>query len=435
ALAPAPAPSGSLKKPQVQHAASYFTPVPLHAAMRRRQHTHVDPRGISVIGQLGALVSASDRQFHTDSGALGGGASAGRQLPLACRYNPSGSRLAVVDEGGSLSLFDTARNVAMAVLRRWRAHDHAVFDGAWSPDGRSLLTAAADDTCRLWDAERATLCAEFRGHTKTVRAVDWLQPQCFASGARDGAVLLWDLRCNRTLAAGGTHVHCPVASILQAHAAGALLPLHRPQRSGAAGSVTGLRFLRHRDHLLASASAASAAVRLWDMRMVRGARPHAARPLAESSAETARGLASLALDPSGTRLFAPCNDGRVHVHDAQRIGSATVAELRAPEFECRGFGAGAAASGCGRYVGAGSASGAVVVWELDGVGGNSSRRRAVLRGHQRDAGCVAWHPQITQLASCADDGVVRMWDLDGQAAEDGRASVAGRSRWGFAEVC
>ncbi|KAJ1851067.1 hypothetical protein H4R99_005375 [Coemansia sp. RSA 1722] len=413
---------------QSQVIKSLLTPMSIRSALRLRQHMSVPPCNISTIHMLEGMASSAERAYHTPE------AGGGRQLPLACRYSPNGDRLALVDEAGCVSMFDTSIAGPISPQNRWQAHAHAVFDAAWSYDGSMLVTAAADDTCRLWDAESGALKGEFRGHSKTVRAIDWrhMDGSCFASGARDGSVLFWDTRCNKARG-DDTYSYRPVSTIAQAHAQG-----RRQGRraSMAAVSVTGLRHLRHDPHLVATVGAAAATVRLWDVRMTQSARSSAfAKAISESIAPQgrARGVASLALDPDGTRLYAPCNDGHVYVHNAAHLGE-PVCQLGAPEFECRGFGSGAASSSCGRYLASGSATGAVVVWELDRVGANSSGRRAVLQGHIRDAGCVAWNPQRLQLASCADDGLLRLWDCDSVEAERGRSDVANRCRWGFATV-
>ncbi|KAJ1824113.1 hypothetical protein LPJ56_002879, partial [Coemansia sp. RSA 2599] len=130
-------------------------PLSVRSALRLRQHGYAAPCDISTIHLLSDLTSPAERAYHASE------AGGGRQLPLACRYNSSGDRLALVDEAGSVGIFDTSKAGPISPLHRWQAHAHAVFDAAWSYDGAMLATAAADDTCRLWDAESGALKGEF----------------------------------------------------------------------------------------------------------------------------------------------------------------------------------------------------------------------------------------------------------------------------------
>ncbi|KAJ2819890.1 hypothetical protein GGI24_004649, partial [Coemansia furcata] len=165
----------------------------------------------------------------------------------------------------------------------------------------------------------------------------------------------------------------------------------------------------------------------WDVRMTASTRATelpmpAAASLLPTSTGRSRGTSSLTLDPDGTRLYSACNDNRVYVHNALLPG-VPIAQLDAPEFECSSFNIATSVSPCGHHLAAGSANGSVVVWELDMYGQNSSKRRAVLQGHIKEAGCVAWYPGVekTQLATCGDDGTMRVWDINAELADTSRA--------------
>ncbi|KAJ1964644.1 hypothetical protein GGI12_001278 [Dipsacomyces acuminosporus] len=406
---------------------------------------------ISTASRLENLVSPASsvfRLYGEDSTQIG-------VLPLACKYAKTPSmcgRLALVDEGGYISLFDTANFKAsdsdnddgerLVPQARWRGHKSTIFDVEWSSDDARLLTASADETSRLWDHERQVLLGEFRGHTQTVRAVSWRpgDPSCFSSASRDGSIMMWDVRCNKASVDGG-YSHRPVNIVRNAHhnvqLSGAT---HRRKSSVPGGSVTGIQHLRHNTNLVASAGSTSEIVKYWDIRISAPTRASSlptpvASSLLLSSARRPRGISSLTLDPDGTRLYAACNDNRVHVHNALAPGY-PVTQLTAPEFECHSFNVGTSMSPCGRFLAAGSTSGSVVVWELDRYGFNGGNHKVVLHGHAKEAGCVAWYPgkERTQIVTCGDDGIMRVWDLNAHLAGEGKADPMKRCRWGLATM-
>jgi len=189
------------------------------------------PRRISVAALLPELSCDEDADVYTFGG---GPTQAG--LPFCPRYCPwpaCPTTLGVADEDGCMTLVDAAQPAEAPDQRRWRwrAHRNAVFDFAWSPAEGRLLTASGDQTCALWDISRCgssrdagevlaarrrrrphrprrgrshrgrprppqgrlLLCRGHRGSVKSVAARP-ADPHVFASGSRDGCILVYDVR-------------------------------------------------------------------------------------------------------------------------------------------------------------------------------------------------------------------------------------------------
>ena len=64
---------------------------------------------------------------------------------------------------------------------------------AFSPDGKSVVSASDDKTVRLWDSATGTSLATLKGHSEGVAAVAFSQDgKLVASGSGDKTVRLWD---------------------------------------------------------------------------------------------------------------------------------------------------------------------------------------------------------------------------------------------------
>jgi RNA polymerase sigma factor (sigma-70 family) len=91
-----------------------------------------------------------------------------------------------------IHVWDVATGRAIATL------DGGVRPGtanaAFAPDGRTLATASADGTIRLWEVATWEVRAEFRGHRDRVTALAFGPDGRLFSGGLDTVVLGWDVR-------------------------------------------------------------------------------------------------------------------------------------------------------------------------------------------------------------------------------------------------
>jgi len=83
-------------------------------------------------------------------------------------------------------------------LLTYRGHSGVVTSVAWSPDGKSIASAASpagsdDNTVQVWDAATGNLQLTYRGHSEYVTSVAWSPDgKSIASGSWDKTVLVWD---------------------------------------------------------------------------------------------------------------------------------------------------------------------------------------------------------------------------------------------------
>jgi WD40 repeat protein len=116
-----------------------------------------------------------------------------------CGFSPDGKRIAAIP--GKLKAFyvvDPNRRPAKygeperGLVGYW-GHEKRVNCCAWSPDGKSILSASDDRTLRVWDVSSGQSIRTLVGHSDIVRSCAFLSDGRHAvSAGDDGTLRLWD---------------------------------------------------------------------------------------------------------------------------------------------------------------------------------------------------------------------------------------------------
>jgi RNA polymerase sigma factor (sigma-70 family) len=93
----------------------------------------------------------------------------------------------------------TGRAIATLLIAGQRP---GAANAAFAPDGRTLATASADGTIRLWEVATWKVRAEFRGHRDRITALAFAPDGLLFSGGLDTTVLGWDVRPPRDATKG-----------------------------------------------------------------------------------------------------------------------------------------------------------------------------------------------------------------------------------------
>jgi WD40 repeat protein len=104
--------------------------------------------------------------------------------------SPDGKNFAAAMEDGNVVLFETE---GPKELKTFKAHESAVYDVTFSPDGAALATCSTDKLAKIWDwkAEMPTEKAKLEGHADAVWAVAWSKDGSLATAAADRKIKLW----------------------------------------------------------------------------------------------------------------------------------------------------------------------------------------------------------------------------------------------------
>ncbi|RLN61459.1 hypothetical protein BBJ28_00010839 [Nothophytophthora sp. Chile5] len=388
--------------------------------------------------------------------------------------------LAAVDEEGVICVLDPGRESRKS---RWMAHRNAIFDAIWTHDDSRLLTASGDLQIRIWDAETTdqavnTPIATLRGHEMSVKCIRQAptETHVFASGGRDGRVLLWDTRATGKPVSSLFDVHAEPSSSMRASSGVSFLsPGQKRQRRGRGGDASAVAITQSprsvtcvefggSSHELVTAGAVDAVVKFWDLRRLSSgfgsvrstgkrkspsASPIPTREISCSTREGAHhGISSLNFHPGGSGgvshlLVNVLNDSIAvidvgeHQIGSQKAQNRTV--LRCSGHRATSFYSKATFSPDGDFIAGASADGVVYLWDAQvttasfdsvssTVAGAQRGPCLALKGHKSEVNGVAWSSQdFTQLASCSDDGTVRCWQIDGERDEPLDGQQQGRN--------
>ncbi|RKP22972.1 WD40-repeat-containing domain protein [Syncephalis pseudoplumigaleata] len=263
----------------------------------------------------------------------------------------------------------------------------------------------------------------------------------FATSGRDGNVLMWDMRCMAVASTDEFCHHRPANRIANANARVTETAGPRKRRrtlTDTHKSVSSILFLKHRDHLLASAGASDGLIKYWDVRHHGSySGKDIPTPVARSEysgiGKRPHGISSIVLDHSGTRLLATSTDNTIYQYDARVLGRSR-AMFTADDYHCSNFYVGAALSPDGRFLLTGSTNEHAYIWDLDTP--NAQQKPIKLRGHTGEVSRVHWSNRDPhELVTCSDDGTMRIWHADRELARAYRADTTLDGDVGMAVLC
>ncbi len=279
---------------------------------------------------------------------------------LSVAFSPDGKSFLSASDDTTIILWDVETG---DIIRRFLGHEWGVAVVAFSPDGKTFLSGSGDSTVRWWDVATGAELRRFQGHSKWVVGVGFLADgEYIVSGSNDNSVALWDK--------SGTLLY---------------------QFFGHSDFVSGLAVSSQ--GWLAVSSSGDQTLRLWQL--ANGAQ-------LKAFVGHTQPVRRVALNPDATRLLSAGLDGLI-LWDAE-----TSEEIR--RFDGDGQGhtdivTSAALSLDGSQLVSGAVDRSVILWHVD-----SGRIIRKMLGHSLPVQSVAIRPQGDMIASGAEGGTIILWD-------------------------
>lgn len=280
------------------------------------------------------------------------------------------------------------------------------------PGELKLVTASSDQTARLWDVSSESIkeIDTFNAHTRSVKTVAF-RPEdkaVFATGGRDGNIMLWDIRATRN------GPRKPDNCIANGHIFGAdkkRRTTNNKKRRGEASSrtesITGLTF---QDEInLISGAAGDGIIKVWDIR--KNYSVHKKDPIPKYTMnyygdKISNGFTSLLVCPSRITLYASCMDNIIYAYNISSYNKKPFAEFYGHENST--FYVKTCLSPDGQYLASGSSDSQAYIWKTNKPGSPLVQ----LAGHTKEVTCVAWcSVGETKIVTCSDDRRHRIWKV------------------------
>ncbi|HEV2705299.1 MAG TPA: hypothetical protein VGV59_05205 [Pyrinomonadaceae bacterium] len=253
------------------------------------------------------------------------------------------------------------------------AHDEVVTSVAYSPDGRSIVTASVDGKVVIWDAvsRRETASLNWGAHpVKSVTSIAYSPDgRWLAVAAGDNTVRLWDRNAPQK-----------EASILR----------------GAKASLYAIAFAPDGRRL--AAGGADQNILVWNLDA------QAAAPIMlKANQDTVH---AVAFSPDGRLLASAGNDVKLWEMLAPEPRAVTLDGHKQPVVAL-------SFSPDGALLATGSEDGRIGLWNMR----SPARTSVMLEGHDGAVTAVAFSPDGKMLGSGSEDNTVRLWDTTLPAAK------------------
>jgi WD40 repeat protein/serine/threonine protein kinase len=313
-------------------------------------------------------------------------------------FSPNGRRLASASADGTVTIWDCAKGrVDLTLLGQ-----NDVFSVAFSPDGRWLATGGREENARLWDALTGKQIRTFHGHKGPIRSVTFSPDgRRLATGGEDKTVKVWNALTGEEKMSLSGHMAAVYSVAFSpdgrwlASAGGdrtikiwdATAGREIKTLSGHAADVLSVAFQPKSPSPLLASAGEDQTVMLWDTATWQVTRALPGRDVVNRAA----------FSPDGHRLAAACRDRTIKVWNI--ANGREILTLRGGDVWSVAF------NPDGRLLVSAGGDKTVKIWDA-----TATTESLSLSGHAGGVTSVAFDPKGRQLASGSDDHTIKIWD-------------------------
>lgn len=316
--------------------------------------------------------------------------------------------LALANEDGKIGIQNIKKGQERIGLR---AHNNAIFDLTWLFQQMKIVTASGDHSSKLYDISSSGIREEttYLKHERSVKTVASSRddPGIFATGGRDGNIIVWDIRAEN--AANSSLIGKSDILISKSHVTKAVTPSRSKKNivlCSQNNSVTGLVFKN--SNTLISCGAGDGCIKVWDLRKThynskRDPLPKYTLPYPGKSAR--HGYSNLVIDPNNTKLYVNCLDNNIYCYNIGTYDTTPIMTYTGHQNNT--FYIKSALSRDGSYLISGSSDECAYIWNL-----KNPEPICKLTGHTAEVTCVAWYQHAEMcIVTCSDDIKHKLWRI------------------------
>src|SRR5215471_17350759 len=109
---------------------------------------------------------------------------------LSTGFSPDGKRVVTASADNTARIWDADSGKEIALLQ---GHTDTVGSAGFSPDGKRAVTASADNTARIWDADSGEEITLLKGHTRGVLSAGFSPDgKRVVTASLDNTARIWD---------------------------------------------------------------------------------------------------------------------------------------------------------------------------------------------------------------------------------------------------